>query len=159
MLSVLQTYVWACYLAWRWFKYLDFLWLMWSFSLLTSASLVLAVLTGLACFTSWTLTIGSTWFGTVYLSGSSLFLMLFWCCCLSLPFSVFLSFRCLPWQSILAEGDICASQRRASSEGLGLLARLGNDVFTARLVGSICIFHNLLVLGQLSDLHLLASCN
>lgn len=33
------------------------------------------------------------------------------------------------------EGDICASQRRASSEGLGLLARLGNDVFTARMVG------------------------
>ncbi|KAM3363202.1 protein SWEETIE isoform X1 [Capsicum galapagoense] len=37
------------------------------------------------------------------------------------------------FQSILAEGDICASQLRASSEGLGLLARLGNDVFTARL--------------------------
>ncbi|KAL0332487.1 UNVERIFIED_CONTAM: protein SWEETIE [Sesamum calycinum] len=36
-------------------------------------------------------------------------------------------------QSILAEGDICPSQRRASSEGLGLLARLGNDIFTARL--------------------------
>ncbi|XP_047310511.1 protein SWEETIE isoform X2 [Impatiens glandulifera] len=34
---------------------------------------------------------------------------------------------------ILAEGDICASQRRASSEGLGLLTRLGNDGFTARL--------------------------
>lgn len=37
------------------------------------------------------------------------------------------------FQNILAEGDICASQRRASSEGLGLLARLGNDTFTARL--------------------------
>ncbi|KAM7524202.1 hypothetical protein LguiA_014104 [Lonicera macranthoides] len=37
------------------------------------------------------------------------------------------------FQSILAEGDICASQRRASSEGLGLVARLGNDIFTARL--------------------------
>ncbi|XP_073155187.1 protein SWEETIE isoform X2 [Henckelia pumila] len=37
------------------------------------------------------------------------------------------------FQSILAEGDICASQRRASAEGLGLLARLGNDIFTARL--------------------------
>ncbi|KAK6150970.1 hypothetical protein DH2020_015902 [Rehmannia glutinosa] len=37
------------------------------------------------------------------------------------------------FQSILAEGDICASQRRASSEGLGLLARLGNDTFTARM--------------------------
>ncbi|KAI9153290.1 hypothetical protein LWI28_008916 [Acer negundo] len=37
------------------------------------------------------------------------------------------------FQSILAEGDICASQRRASSEGLGLLARLGNDISTARM--------------------------
>ncbi|XP_057993388.1 protein SWEETIE isoform X1 [Hevea brasiliensis] len=37
------------------------------------------------------------------------------------------------FQSILAEGDVCASQRRASSEGLGLLARLGNDAFTARM--------------------------
>lgn len=37
------------------------------------------------------------------------------------------------FQSILSEGDICASQRRASSEGLGLLARLGNDIFAARL--------------------------
>ncbi|XP_051126760.1 protein SWEETIE isoform X2 [Andrographis paniculata] len=37
------------------------------------------------------------------------------------------------FQNILAEGDICASQRRACSEGLGLLARLGNDMFTARL--------------------------
>ncbi|KAG9140394.1 hypothetical protein Leryth_018528, partial [Lithospermum erythrorhizon] len=41
------------------------------------------------------------------------------------------------FQSILAEGDICASQRRASSEGLGLLARLGNDIFTARLTRSL----------------------
>ncbi|KAJ8751677.1 hypothetical protein K2173_025839 [Erythroxylum novogranatense] len=39
--------------------------------------------------------------------------------------------------SILAEGDICASQRRASSEGLGLLARLGNDMFTARMTRSL----------------------
>ncbi|KAL8476600.1 hypothetical protein ACS0TY_029047 [Phlomoides rotata] len=37
------------------------------------------------------------------------------------------------FQAILAEGDICASQRRASAEGLGLLARLGNDTFTARM--------------------------
>ncbi|XP_065854037.1 protein SWEETIE isoform X2 [Euphorbia lathyris] len=38
------------------------------------------------------------------------------------------------FQSILAEGDSCASsQRRASAEGLGLLARLGNDMFTARM--------------------------
>ncbi|XP_071711040.1 protein SWEETIE [Rutidosis leptorrhynchoides] len=41
------------------------------------------------------------------------------------------------FQSILAEGGICESQRRASSEGLGLLARLGNDIFTARLTRSL----------------------
>ncbi|KAG6716276.1 hypothetical protein I3842_04G041200 [Carya illinoinensis] len=41
------------------------------------------------------------------------------------------------FQSILSEGDICASQRRASSEGLGLLARLGNDIFTARMTRSL----------------------
>lgn len=37
-------------------------------------------------------------------------------------------------QNILAEGDICPSQRRASAEALGLLARLGNDISTARMV-------------------------
>ncbi|KAJ1443259.1 Armadillo-type fold [Sesbania bispinosa] len=41
------------------------------------------------------------------------------------------------FQSILAEGDICASQRRASSEGLGYLARFGNDIFTARMTRSL----------------------
>ncbi|XP_059452821.1 protein SWEETIE isoform X2 [Corylus avellana] len=41
------------------------------------------------------------------------------------------------FQGILAEGDICPSQRRASSEGLGLLARLGNDIFTARMTRSL----------------------
>ncbi|KAL4341896.1 hypothetical protein GQ457_08G014460 [Hibiscus cannabinus] len=41
------------------------------------------------------------------------------------------------FKGILIEGDICASQRRASSEGLGLLARLGNDVFTARMTRSL----------------------
>ncbi|XP_057757016.1 protein SWEETIE isoform X1 [Arachis stenosperma] len=41
------------------------------------------------------------------------------------------------FQSILAEGDICASQRRASSEGLGYLARFGNDIFTARMARSL----------------------
>ncbi|XP_034224220.1 protein SWEETIE isoform X2 [Prunus dulcis] len=41
------------------------------------------------------------------------------------------------FQSILAEGDICPSQRRASSECLGLLARLGNDIFTARMTRSM----------------------
>ncbi|KAI3985597.1 hypothetical protein MKX01_033880, partial [Papaver californicum] len=41
------------------------------------------------------------------------------------------------FQGILGEGDICAAQRRASSEGLGLLARLGNDIFTARMMRSL----------------------
>ncbi|XVF71655.1 hypothetical protein PTKIN_Ptkin12aG0057000 [Pterospermum kingtungense] len=41
------------------------------------------------------------------------------------------------FKGILMEGDICASQRRASSEGLGLLARLGNDIFTARMTRSL----------------------
>ncbi|CAN6577655.1 unnamed protein product [Malus baccata var. baccata] len=41
------------------------------------------------------------------------------------------------FQSILAEGDICPSQRRASSECLGLLARFGNDIFTARMTRSL----------------------
>nr|GEV73834.1 probable UDP-N-acetylglucosamine--peptide N-acetylglucosaminyltransferase SPINDLY isoform X1 [Tanacetum cinerariifolium] len=35
-------------------------------------------------------------------------------------------------QSILAEGGISKSQRRVSSDGLGLLACLGNDMFTVR---------------------------
>ncbi|XP_020224658.1 protein SWEETIE isoform X2 [Cajanus cajan] len=38
---------------------------------------------------------------------------------------------------ILEEGDICASQRRASSESLGYLARFGNDIFTARMTRSL----------------------
>ncbi|KAF5184416.1 Sweetie-like protein [Thalictrum thalictroides] len=41
------------------------------------------------------------------------------------------------FQGILSEGDISAAQRRASSEGLGLLARLGNDIFTARMTRSL----------------------
>ncbi|XP_026402924.1 protein SWEETIE [Papaver somniferum] len=41
------------------------------------------------------------------------------------------------FQGILGEGDICPAQRRASSEGLGLLARLGNDIFTARMTRSL----------------------
>ncbi|KAL7615116.1 hypothetical protein Lser_V15G05192 [Lactuca serriola] len=35
------------------------------------------------------------------------------------------------------KGPTCESQRRASSEELGLLARLGNDMFTARLTRSL----------------------
>lgn len=37
-------------------------------------------------------------------------------------------------QFILAEGDISAALRRASAEGLGLVARLGNDVFMPKMV-------------------------
>lgn len=61
-----------------------------------------------------------------------------WCWRLYYWYSVIclLYHHILFWQSVLAEGDICASQRRASSEGLGLLARLGNDMFTARMVSS-----------------------
>nr|GEW02553.1 zinc finger, CCHC-type [Tanacetum cinerariifolium] len=45
------------------------------------------------------------------------------------------------FQSILAEGGISESQRRASSDGLGLLARLGNDMFTCAdfLSSILCI--------------------
>lgn len=64
-------------------------------------------------------------------------------------FKALLSFRVPPvsleilstaqgiFQSIIAAGDICASQRRAAAEGLGLLARLGNDIFTARMIRSL----------------------
>lgn len=45
----------------------------------------------------------------------------------------------------MAEGDICASQRRASSEGLGLLARLGNDTFTARMVSHVLVIYSLTI--------------
>nr|GEV82776.1 protein SWEETIE isoform X1 [Tanacetum cinerariifolium] len=44
------------------------------------------------------------------------------------------------FQSILVEGGISESQRRASSDGLGLLARLGNDMFTVRLASSYTLF-------------------
>lgn len=37
-------------------------------------------------------------------------------------------------QDILAEGEISSAQQRAASEGLGLLARLGSDIFTAKMV-------------------------
>jgi len=51
---------------------------------------------------------------------------------------VFVEFE---WKGILAEGDICASQRRASSESLGYLARFGNDIFTARMASSFLLFN------------------
>lgn len=53
-------------------------------------------------------------------------------CCILLNSFFFL-------QNILAEGDISVSVRRASSEGLGLLSRLGSDTFTARMVSFIFV--------------------
>ncbi|KAK9742494.1 hypothetical protein RND81_03G176900 [Saponaria officinalis] len=41
------------------------------------------------------------------------------------------------FQNILTEGDISASLRRASCEGLGLLTRLGTDKFTARMTKTL----------------------
>ncbi|XP_009403181.3 protein SWEETIE isoform X2 [Musa acuminata AAA Group] len=41
------------------------------------------------------------------------------------------------FQGILAESENFPAQRRASCEGLGLLARLGNDIFTAKLTRSL----------------------
>lgn len=37
-------------------------------------------------------------------------------------------------QGILLENEISTAERRAACEGLGLLARIGNDTFTARMV-------------------------
>ncbi|WOK94226.1 HEAT repeat-containing protein 5B isoform X6 [Canna indica] len=41
------------------------------------------------------------------------------------------------FQDILSEGEISSAQRRASCEGLGLLARLGSDIFTAKMTRSL----------------------
>ncbi|KAF3783313.1 hypothetical protein EJ110_NYTH30337 [Nymphaea thermarum] len=41
------------------------------------------------------------------------------------------------FQGILIDGDVGAAQRRAACEGLGLLSRLGNDSFTARMTRSL----------------------
>ena len=43
-------------------------------------------------------------------------------------------------QAILGETEISTAQRRAACEGLGLLARVGNDIFTARMVCHFIIF-------------------
>lgn len=37
-------------------------------------------------------------------------------------------------QGVLAEDGISAAERRAAAESLGVLARLGSDVYAARLV-------------------------
>ncbi|CAN6221242.1 unnamed protein product [Urochloa humidicola] len=41
------------------------------------------------------------------------------------------------FKAILGETEISTAQRRAACEGLGLLARVGNDVFTARMARSL----------------------
>lgn len=41
------------------------------------------------------------------------------------------------FQGILAEDGTCIAQQRAAAEGLGLLARLGNDIYAARLIRSL----------------------
>ncbi|KAG0503476.1 hypothetical protein HPP92_003548 [Vanilla planifolia] len=58
------------------------------------------------------------------------------------------------FQGILAESDIDSAQRRASAEGLGLLARLGSDIFTARmaknLLGELAIATDLNYIGSVA---------
>lgn len=79
--------------------------------------------------------------------GFRIILQLFNTNCCSCVLSLFFSFvNCFgmlfvtfEWKGILAEGDICASQRRASSESLGYLARFGNDIFTARMASSFSL--------------------
>ncbi|KAF8667911.1 hypothetical protein HU200_052539 [Digitaria exilis] len=41
------------------------------------------------------------------------------------------------FKAILVETEISTAQRRAACEGLGLLARVGNDIFTARMARSL----------------------
>ena len=92
-------------------------------------------------------------FRTIYFSGRKYFLIPFFfkfqfnylftlnviILCRWLFLCYHLMFFEFEWKSILAEGDICPSQRRASSEGLGYLARFGNDIFTARMASfSFC---------------------
>ncbi|GFY88729.1 HEAT repeat-containing protein [Actinidia rufa] len=57
-------------------------------------------------------------------------------------------------QSILAEGNIIASQHSAASGGLGLLARLGNDIFTANYAGGMSL--SSLVPATVNSISLLA---
>lgn len=65
----------------------------------------------------------------------------------------------VPWneQGILAESEVCSAQRRASCEGLGLLARLASDIFTAKMVGWCiwCCCYNCLWLQLLNRIWLL----
>lgn len=53
------------------------------------------------------------------------------------------------------EEGICIAQQRAAAEGLGVLARLGNDIYAARLVDLHCYCDHIIIafinmLGELS---------
>jgi hypothetical protein len=43
-------------------------------------------------------------------------------------------YGCAFWQGILAEEGTSSAELRAAAEGLGVLARVGGDVYAARLV-------------------------
>ncbi|XP_044958991.1 protein SWEETIE isoform X1 [Hordeum vulgare subsp. vulgare] len=53
----------------------------------------------------------------------------------SLPTDIFSMIQSI-FKGILGESEISIAQRRAACEGLGLLARTGNDIFTARMARS-----------------------
>ncbi|CAM0910461.1 unnamed protein product [Alopecurus aequalis] len=54
----------------------------------------------------------------------------------SLPTDIFSILQSI-FKGILVESEISIAQRRAACEGLGLLARTGNDIFTARMARSL----------------------
>ncbi|KAF7096581.1 hypothetical protein CFC21_098502 [Triticum aestivum] len=54
----------------------------------------------------------------------------------SLPTDIFSMIQSI-FKGILGESEISTAQRRAACEGLGLLARTGNDIFTARMARSL----------------------
>ncbi|TKV98793.1 hypothetical protein SEVIR_9G583700v4 [Setaria viridis] len=54
----------------------------------------------------------------------------------SLPIEILSMIQSI-FKAILGETEISTAQRRAACEGLGLLARVGNDIFTARMARSL----------------------
>ncbi|KAL5651647.1 hypothetical protein ACJX0J_037105, partial [Zea mays] len=54
----------------------------------------------------------------------------------SLPIDILSMIQSI-FKAILVEPEISTAQRRAACEGLGLLARAGNDIFTARMARSL----------------------
>ncbi|XP_039805913.1 protein SWEETIE-like isoform X1 [Panicum virgatum] len=54
----------------------------------------------------------------------------------SLPIDILSMIQSI-FKAILGETEISTAQRRAACEGLGLLARVGNDIFTARMARSL----------------------